>query len=157
MRMMRVIWAVVVTLAAAGFANAAELCWNDDTTVSSYFLSFEVVDQATGEVDTSSPKLTLNVEDVTRDGTVVRWAVPPAVEADWADPRLRWYMHAVYAFDGTIVQGDGTLVPTIQCDPPYQVHRPTRPHDYTCDDKLTITDSLAHAQLMMGMREECVW
>lgn len=133
---------VLPTLVAAN-----DLCWYHKDGVD-YRLS--LIDLHTG-VEILEGNLVispLTVEDWGVNMQVVRYSVPPDIEESIGSitesSLSAWVIFAQQIQFGSLTTGEPTVIREVTCSPPYTINPPRLKADFTCDDKVTVTDSLKH-------------
>jgi len=144
---MKKILIVLVLGALPTLVAAADLCWYHEEGLD-YRLS--MIDLETG-LEILEGELVvspLTVEDWGVSMKVVRYSVPADIEESitsmTAASSSAWVMFTQQIQFGTLTTGEPTVIDEITCSPPMTLKPPRLKADFTCDDKVTVTDSLKH-------------
>lgn len=126
-------------------ARAANLCWSTAGEQSDYKLS--LIDPVTGrEIRRGTV-----VDKLTVSGDLIIYEVPPDLEPDIPTPRAHpdgiWTLQAMEVLNGRLETGVPTIVDELRCQPPYALKPARLKPDFTCDNRITISDTLAHMRV----------
>jgi len=138
-------WVIAWVLGMPVAGMSADLCWYHVEGVD-YRLSLIDVDSGEEVLDGSILVTDLRVESWGPSVNVVRYPVPSRI-ADRMPSESQfeiWVITAQQMIDGELAVSVPTVIDALRCTPPYVVHPPRIKADYTCDGKVTVSDSLKH-------------
>lgn len=67
----------------------------------------------------------------------------------------KWVITAQKMINGELAVGIPTTITEVRCDPPYVVYPPRVKREFTCDNTVTVTDSLVHLKDVIGQPNSC--
>lgn len=140
-----VIAVITAILLLRSEAVASDLCWYH-IDGADYRLS--LIDIDSGEEVFKGPVMISELAVERRDSglKVVRYPVPSEIVSliPSSSPLEYWVVTSQKMLQGELAVSIPTIIDELRCDPPYIVYPPQLKADFTCDEKISIVDSLKH-------------